>query len=931
MKQFLLLLITSSFCTVQAQQINGVFTDFARNDDWPNTVINSAVLETSGYITLGGYYEGNQRSGITNGEFVSYRNKMPLVMQINGQGAIRSDFGGGGGFMLTSVNSTYGSTVVDKTYIANNSSTANAIQLIIAGHETDQVAEDGFMIKSFPTSARPTAFNGGNTASFSGGGASARGFIEDWYTTGSFVYSVRINGATFGNARVLLSGFHKDTYAPILSFGDSGTLRINAPEGDIVNFSRPVRLTGLSAAANFYVAFSTMASIGNGRGIALCRVNWNTGIIDSSFGTNGFKTISTNSWYYITSVFADNNQNITIGGYSDEGLQSLPSFTTFNNDGSVLISGFINNPLPGFGSKNVAAKPATINGQERIVYTYAKPVDANGHYSIAIGSHQPGSAAADPLVHTPWLGSEFVSAEPTAIVTLLNNAGFIVAGNATRSNGTFAGVVLKYKIDGTMDSTFGTNGFLIINAREGGQQWTDAIQLTNNKYLAVGNNTFVPTNLQKSAILLNRFNSDGSIDENFGTNGTVYAHQSDYSRISRSVVPLSNGQFLLAGSYYSYSGEPGMGTTSSGTYATVFKFNEDGSPDNSFGPFNNGRYHYIGYPGMAFGTLQVIGGNIYTLGNPSGGTGMVAKLSAGGNITGTYFSSLTLVQKYIADETTGDLYAAGNRNGIRAICKVKPANYPAGGMPDANYGTNGLVNIPGINTGENGNINEIKLKSNGGLLAVVQWTSAGNASYGIYFNSISAAGVVDMAFGTNGVKFLQLPGATSIIASRYKWIGQNNDQLMIFGQATVNSATQGFVCKVDLNGDLDPTFGTNGVIWTTETFLGAIGFDNSGNVLAINSYGFFKGTALAKVNIPADVYNRIKPGSWTGTIDSDWFKPGNWAEGVVPDAYTEVMITNGTSVIGANLHAFAYSVRVLGGANLSMGANSTLEITKNNP
>ena len=92
-----------------------------------------------------------------------------------------------------------------------------------------------------------------------------------------------------------------------------------------------------------------------------------------------------------------------------------------------------------------------------------------------------------------------------------------------------------------------------------------------------------------------------------------------------------------------------------------------------------------------------------------------------------------------------------------------------------------------------------------------------------------------------------------------------------------------------------------------------------------------KGGALAKLEIPSDVYNRIKQGSWSGTINNDWFNAGNWAEGTIPDAYTEVVIANGTVLIGANQHAFAYSVRVLGGASFTMGANSTLEITKKKP
>jgi len=87
-------------------------------------------------------------------------------------------------------------------------------------------------------------------------------------------------------------------------------------------------------------------------------------------------------------------------------------------------------------------------------------------------------------VHTPWLGSEFLSAEPTAIITLSGNAGFIVAGKATRGNGSMAGIVLKYTTGGTLDPAFGSQGVLIINGHAGGPQWNFATQLSTNKWSA---------------------------------------------------------------------------------------------------------------------------------------------------------------------------------------------------------------------------------------------------------------------------------------------------------------------------------------------------------------------------------------------------------------------------------------------------------------
>ncbi len=462
---------------------------------------------------------------------------------------------------------------------------------------------------------------------------------------------------------------------------------------------------------------------------------------------------------------------------------------------------------------------------------------------------------------------------------------------------------------------------LIINARGGGPQWRDATQLSTGKYLAVGGAEFIPGNLTKKAILLNRFHANGSIDSSFGFNGSLYHFQSDNARDANEILALPNGEYLVSGSYFSTLYEPGTSTSAADNEGILCKFNSDGSPQLSFGPFNNGRYHF---PSISIGNMKVIANNIYITVNPYG---QVQKLSLNGNAITNYASTLSLIQDYTLDESTGNIFAGGNRSGVTAkqVTKIRST-----GTIDPSYGANGYVNMPMISSDYNTNIRDLKLKPDASLLAVIAWSSPGYADYGVFFSSISEAGVLDMGFGTNGIKFLELPGASKIMAHRYKWTGAQNDKFIIFGQATVNNATQGFVCRLDLNGDLDAAFGNNGVIWTTETFVGTIGFDNNGNALAIKDYGFFGGS-LAKLSISADVYNHIKPGSWIGSIDNDWFKPGNWAENTVPDAYTAVNILNGNVLIGGNRQALAWSVNVANGADITVEANSSLELTDHNP
>jgi hypothetical protein len=929
MRKTLLILCISVFIKTNAQQINGQFTDFARNDVWGNTVINTAIHQTTDYITIGGYYEGAQTT-----------KKVPLVMQISPAGVIRSDFGGAGAFLMSSVNSN-GSSQADRIYVANTSTTANSNQLIVAGHYD---AGDGFLIKTFPTGSRPTAFNNGNITRLYGGGATDRGYIEDW-RTGSYIYSIRMNGATFGNANILLTMFSKETGASYIPFGDSGTTKIRTPENYYIDQSRPARMTFLSSAnSRIYVAFPIIGNFTLGTGIAVCCVNAGTGKIDSTYGTNGYLTFATTSRYYITSANLNSAQSITIGGYNDDGPLTVPSFYTLNSDGTssfTFYSTISQQSLPATGSKNVGAVstyfPST--SEVRIVFAYSHAINSNGQSKIAIASFNPfNPTSADPLPYTPWLGTGFVSAEPTSITLMLNGGGFIVTGKATRADGTFAGVVLKYTMAGLLDASFANQGVLIINGRQGGSPWADVTQMPNGKYMVCGSASFVPTALDQQALLLQRFNSNGGIDSSFETNGTQYAFQSGYARTARQIVPLPDGKFLIGGTYTNYTNEPGIGTGTDGPKATIYKFNADGTPDFDFGPANNGRFHFAGYIGMSPGDIQLSGDDIYFGGNSSvtndnGGRSMVLKLTPGGINNDGYYLNLRSMIEYRIDPSNLDLYASGRASAAsttsRYICRAKDNT----NSPDLTYGTNGFAEMPTINSNEQTNVREMKLVDNGRLLAMADWasaTSGSNITYGIFFSLFSNSGAVENWFGIDGVKFLQLPGATSYSRRQHKWVA-NGTRLLIFGESNAARPDKHFVCKVDLNGDLDTSFGTGGIIWTTADFLGARAFDNSGNLLAFKSDGFLYGGALQKMQIPADVYNRIKPGSWTGTIDSDWFKPGNWAEGVVPDAYTEVVITSGNVLIGSNQQAFAYSVRVLGGASLTIGSSSTLQITKNNP
>lgn len=256
------------------------------------------------------------------------------------------------------------------------------------------------------------------------------------------------------------------------------------------------------------------------------------------------------------------------------------------------------------------------------------------------------------------------------------------------------------------------------------------------------------------------------------------------------------------------------------------------------------------------------------------------------------------------------------------------------GTIDSDFGQNGQVLLTAIPAGTSSSpcyTEQIKTNVAGIIMVVRHWyeTVGLTKPQAIYFNWITPDGKVDSSVNY-GTKKLLIPGATSVIPERYKWV-ENDSKLLIFGEAVVNGVTKGIIAKVTTSGDLDTDFGTNGVIWASNTFDYIFNFNNLGDVIKITNNGLLGGSYLYKLEIPFTVYQPISSAGWTGAISTDWFNAVNWAEGKVPDFFTKVVIASGQCIIPPNSMAYAYSVTVSPGASFTVGENSTLILTGAQP
>jgi uncharacterized delta-60 repeat protein len=276
----------------------------------------------------------------------------------------------------------------------------------------------------------------------------------------------------------------------------------------------------------------------------------------------------------------------------------------------------------------------------------------------------------------------------------LQNDGKIVAGGSTYAQGgNFA--LVRYLSNGTIDSSFGNNGIVVLNNDPSFYGNAIAIQ-EGNKIVAAGFSSTPSTSLDFSCI---RVTSNGRIDSTFGTNGEIkvdFNQQLDYCN---SIALQKDGKILLGG----YSG-----------YTTpifaLARISADGQPDLSFG--------------------------------------------IRGTVT-TNIGSIRDAALFIYGQSDGKLLLCGMTTPIENKTNFACVRYLSNGNIDSTFGTNGIVTTEFAN--HNAEAFSIAMQTDKKILATGTISSdSENSNFGIVRYNID--GTLDTTYGTNGTILIDFDG-----------------------------------------------------------------------------------------------------------------------------------------------------------------------------
>ncbi len=290
-----------------------------------------------------------------------------------------------------------------------------------------------------------------------------------------------------------------------------------------------------------------------------------SGMLDTTFGTGGKVTTDLGGDDIGRAVAVDSNDKIIVAGEFNSGGSGDFALVRYNIDGNLDNL---------FGNSGMVITDIGADDRGRAVV-----IDSNGMIIIGGDSLVAASDFAVArynnigVLDALFNGVGFVTtdfdnrAEPAMDVIIDLNGKIVTAGFAHNGTDYDFGIV-RYNSDGSLDTSFNTNGMVTTDL--GGDDRISGVGIdSNSKIVVVGRSG----SISDYDFAVVRYNGDGTIDTSFGVNGVVIIDLGGTDDRGREITFDSSGRIVIVGR------SNGAGNND----FVVMRFNNDGSPDTTFG------------------------------------------------------------------------------------------------------------------------------------------------------------------------------------------------------------------------------------------------------------------------------------------------------------------------------------------------------------
>lgn len=320
---------------------------------------------------------------------------------------------------------------------------------------------------------------------------------------------------------------------------------------------------------------------GNSTGPFLTRYNTD-GTLDTTFGSSGSRDFSGVLAGKVTAIaIQPSDQKIVVAGYGDSG-DLIVGRLAANGDPDMSF-GLGSYQGIDLGTAYDTATAVTIQPDGGIVvvgFTGTNP-DGNGVIAedIALARLDANGALDTSFGTGGMVITGLAGSSDAAYAVAIQPDGAIVVAGSSEVNGTgnLDIVLLRYNSDGTLDNTFGTSGYGYVTTDLGAFEagMSVVIQPSDNKIVVAGY-----SEMNGYAFVLARYNTDGSPDSNFGDTGVVTTAIKPFYNFALDLAIQSDGKLVAAGSV----GDVDSITSSlTNQDFALARYNTNGTLDTTFG------------------------------------------------------------------------------------------------------------------------------------------------------------------------------------------------------------------------------------------------------------------------------------------------------------------------------------------------------------
>ncbi len=576
------------------------------------------------------------------------------------------------------------------------------------------------------------------------------------------------NGAFIGNATTTTDAERGE----VLSLdGDGDYVEVNSAFGEpqSVTLSTWVNVTGIDTGGATYI------EIGSGVGI------WTADFGAYNMGVQAFA--------YDGSTFQSTGTTENIIGTGWRHLAMTHDAGT--NTLSLYLDGKLIGELTTTGPLDYGASPATTMGaHDTLNRDVTGMIDDTRVYSRALSADEIAALAGDQTEASDSVAITVDAVNDTPTFELPGELVFTAGDSGYNQNlgsvvladgsmlmtpyeaGGGNSILVKLNADGSIDTSFGTNGYAD-NSSIGYIQSAEVHP--DGKILVSG--------MDGGSIFLARYNADGSVDMGFGSSGVATPSGGSFEEAT-DIAVQSDGSIIVVGEH--------------GDDSVITRFTSTGTHDTTFGTSGTVLVNL----GSTFERLESVtvlsDDSIIAVGETS-----VVKMDSDGNLDNTFDSdgilNLGNFSEGVAVQADGKFVVTGGTGAALFVTR-----FNANGSIDSDFGTSGTTTWLTAATGH-----DVAVQADGKLVVAGFTDSYPSQWVVVRFNT---DGSLDTSFGTGGA-WVQ---TTSVDYSEAYSVGLYNDgtsEKIVIGGYTYRdgfgTAALSTMVRLNHDGTLDDTLGTN--------------------------------------------------------------------------------------------------------------------------